>query len=70
MARQLQDALDIEQEENQRELTERIRRQQQRDNDEYTETQIRLAFCENIMMNQQSLFSNRKIRDSSNLLQR
>ena len=44
MARQLQDALDIEQEENQRELTERIRRQQQRDNDEYTETQIRLAF--------------------------
>jgi len=41
VARQLQDALDIEQEENQRELTERIRRQQQRDNDEYTETQIR-----------------------------
>ena len=41
MARQLQDALDIEQEENQRELTERIRRQQQRDNDEYTESQIR-----------------------------
>jgi hypothetical protein len=40
VARQLQDALDIEQEENQRELTERIRRQQQRDNDEYTETQI------------------------------
>ena len=42
MARQLQDALDIEQEENQRELTERIRRQQQRENDEYTENQIRL----------------------------
>ena len=41
MARQLQEALDIEQEENQRELTERIRRQQQRDNDEYTENQIR-----------------------------
>jgi len=41
VARQLQDALDIEQEENQRELTERIRRQQQRDNDEYTENQIR-----------------------------
>jgi len=41
VARQLQDALDIEQEENQRELTERIRRQQQRENDEYTENQIR-----------------------------
>ena len=69
MARQLQDALDIEQEENQRELTERIRRQQQRENDEYTENQIRLD-KRHEKDKKLTFIKYRKIRDSSNLLQR
>ena len=69
MARQLQDALDIEQEENQRELTERIRRQQQRENDEYTENQIRLD-KRHEKDTKLTFIKYRKIRDSSNLLQR
>ena len=69
MARQLQDALDIEQEENQRELTERIRRQQQRENDEYTENQIRLDKIHE-KDTKFTFIKYRKIRDSSNLLQR